>query len=62
VPLNGSDAKAKKQHWRFTGVGYRVICERHNMKQFCSTMAEAKSVQVQHRREGCLEAEIKKPR
>jgi hypothetical protein len=43
-------------------MGYRVVCERHNLKQFCTTMTEAKSVQVQHRREGCLEAEIKKPR
>jgi hypothetical protein len=42
-------------------MGYRVVCVRHDLRQFCSTMAEAKSVQVQHRREGCLEAEIKKP-
>jgi flagellar basal body rod protein FlgG len=44
-------------------MGYRVICERHSLKQFCSTMSEAKAVQTQHRRQGgCLEAEIKKPR
>jgi hypothetical protein len=44
-------------------MGYRVICERHSLKQFCNTMSEAKAVQVQHRRQGgCLEAEIKKPR
>ncbi len=42
-------------------MGYRVVCERHNLKQFCSTMLEAKSVQRQHAREGCLESEIKKP-
>ena len=43
-------------------MGYRVICERHRLKQFCGTMTEAKAVQIQHRRqEGCLEAEIKKP-
>ena len=42
-------------------MGYRVMCDRHGLKQFCSTMAEAKSMQIQHRREGCLEAEIKKP-
>jgi hypothetical protein len=42
-------------------MGYRVVCERHNLKQFCNTMMEAKSVQTQHKREGCLEAEIKKP-
>ncbi len=44
-------------------MGYRVICERHSLKQFCSTMSEAKAIQIQHRRQGgCLEAEIKKPR
>jgi len=44
-------------------MGYRVICERHSLKQFCSTMGEAKAIQMQHRREDrCLEAEIKKPR
>lgn len=43
-------------------MGYTVICERHELKQYCTTMAEAKSIQVQHRREGCLESEIKKPR
>ena len=42
-------------------MGYRVICERHNLKQFCNTMMEAKAVQIQHKREGCLESEIKKP-
>ena len=44
-----------------TTVGYRVVCERHNLKQFCQTMMEAKAVQNQHKREGCLESEIKKP-
>jgi hypothetical protein len=43
-------------------MGYSVICERHNLKQFCTTMLEARSVQALHKREGCLEAEIKKPR
>ena len=42
-------------------MGYRVVCERHNLKQVCNTMMEAKSVQTLHKREGCLEAEIKKP-
>lgn len=42
-------------------MGYRVVCQRHNLKQFCSTMGEAKSVQVQHQRDGCLEAEVRKP-
>ncbi|AIF83562.1 hypothetical protein NTE_01499 [Candidatus Nitrososphaera evergladensis SR1] len=44
-----------------TEMGYRVICERHNLKQFCNTIMEAKAVQSQHKREGCLESEIKKP-
>jgi hypothetical protein len=60
--------KAKKtiitnNHHRLYTMGYRVICERHSLEQFCITMSEAKAVQIQHRRqEGCLEAEIKKPR
>jgi hypothetical protein len=53
---------ANNRH-RLYNMGYRVICERHSLEQFCSTMSEAKAVQIQHRRkEGCLEAEIKKPR
>lgn len=44
-------------------MGYKVICERHSLKEFCATMSEAKALQIQHRRQGgCLEAEIKKPR
>lgn len=42
-------------------MGYRVVCERHNLKQFYNTLMEAKTAQNQHKREGCLESEIKKP-
>ena len=58
-----SDLMRRIIRWPYIAgaLGYRVVCERHNMKQFCNTMMEAKSVQNQHKREGCLEAEIKKP-
>lgn len=42
-------------------MGYRLVCERHNVKQYYNTIAEAKAARIQHQREGCLEAEIKKP-
>ena len=43
------------------GVGYRLVCEQHNLKEYYNTIAEAKAAKIQHQRQGCLEAEIRKP-
>ena len=42
-------------------MGYRLVCERHSVREYYGTIAEAKAAKIQHQREGCLEAEIKKP-
>jgi hypothetical protein len=42
-------------------MGYRLVCERHKVKEYYNTMLEAKAAQIQHKRSGCLESEIKKP-
>jgi hypothetical protein len=43
-------------------MGYRLVCERHELREYYNTIAEAKAARVQHQREErCLEAEIKKP-
>lgn len=53
--------KAKKAQLCSLSMGYRLICERHGLKEFYNTLMEAKAAQIKHQREKCLESEIKKP-